>query len=53
MQDIVVYISLDTAAQEKPTLLPLILSFEGESAYKEYSSAEAVAVDFSQVQTPV
>ena len=46
MQDIVVYISLDTAAQEKPTLLPLILSFEGESAYKEYSSAEAVAVDF-------
>ena len=34
MQDIVVYISLDTAAQEKPTLLPLILSFEGESAYK-------------------
>ena len=52
MQDIVVYISLDTAAQEKPTLLPLILSFEGESAYKEYSSAEAVAVDFPASGSP-
>ncbi len=42
MQDIVVYISLDTASKEKETLRPLILSFEGEFAYKEYNSVEAV-----------
>lgn len=47
MQDIVVYISLDAASTEKETLLPLILSFEGEAAYKEYNSAEAVAADFT------
>lgn len=47
MQDIIVYISLDAASTEKETLLPLILSFEGESAYKEYNSAEAVAADFT------
>lgn len=52
MQDIVVYISLDTAATEKETLLPLILSFEGEFAYKEYNSAEAVAADFTNSTSP-
>lgn len=46
MQDIVVYISLDTASTEKETLLPLILSFEGEFPYKEYNQAEDVAADF-------
>lgn len=46
MQDIVVYISLDTASKEKETLLPLILSFEGEFPYKEYNQAEDVAADF-------
>jgi hypothetical protein len=46
MQDIVVYISLETAAKEKETLLPLILSFEGAFAYKEYNSADAVKADF-------
>ena len=43
MQDIIVYISLDTASKEKETLLPLILSFEGAFAYKEYNKAEDVA----------
>lgn len=52
MQDIVVYISLDTAAQEKPTLLPLILSFEGESAYKEYSSCGSRRGGFPCVRFP-
>ena len=47
MQDIIVYISLDTASKEKETLLPLILSFEGESDYKEYANLEAVAKDFT------
>ena len=47
MQDIIVYISLDTASKEKETLLPLILSFEGAFAYKEYNKAEDVAKDFT------
>lgn len=52
MQDIVVYIKLDTAAQEKETLMPLILTLEGESDYAEYTSAEAVAADFSTTSSP-
>lgn len=46
MQDIIVYISLDTASKERATLLPLILSFEGAFAYKEYTNPEAVQADF-------
>lgn len=53
MQDIVVYISLDTASSEKETLVPLILSFEGEFAYKEYNKAEDVAQDFTAESSPV
>ena len=52
MQDIIVYISLDTASKEKETLLPLILSFEGAFAYKEYSKAEDVAKDFTTASSP-
>ena len=52
MQDIVVYVSLDTAAAERATLLPLILSFEGEFAYKEYNKAEDVAADFTAAASP-
>lgn len=52
MQDIVVYVSLDTASRERATLLPLILSFEGEFAYKEYNKAEDVARDFSSAKSP-
>ena len=52
MQDIIVYISLDTASKEKETLLPLILSFEGTFAYKEYNKAEDVAKDFTTASSP-
>lgn len=52
MQDIIVYISLDTASKEKETLLPLILSFEGAFAYKEYNKAEDVAKDFTTASSP-
>lgn len=52
MQDIVVYISLDTAAAERATLLPLILSFEGAFPYKEYNKAEDVVKDFSAEKSP-
>ena len=52
MQDIVVYISLDTASKERETLLPLILSFEGTFAYKEYTSLAAVQADFTSANSP-
>lgn len=52
MQDIVVYISMDTASKERETLLPLILSLEGAFAYKEYSSLAAVQVDFTSATSP-
>lgn len=52
MQDIVVYISLDTASKERETLLPLILSFEGAFAYKEYTSLAAVQADFTSATSP-
>lgn len=47
VQDIMVYVSLDTKATPKETLVPLILSLEGAAAYKEYESYSALGADFS------
>ncbi|WP_298024510.1 DUF3383 family protein [uncultured Dysosmobacter sp.] len=52
MQDIIVYIALDTAAAERETLVPLILSFEGAAPYKEYNKIEDVQQDFSSAKSP-
>lgn len=42
MQDIVVFIELDTKPVPRETLLPLILSTEGAQDYAEFSSLDAV-----------
>lgn len=52
MQDIIVYISLNTASKERDTLVPLILSFEGASPYKEYNKIEDVQKDFTSATSP-
>lgn len=52
MQDIVVLIELDTQRPAAKTLLPLILSFEGAFAYKEYISIDRVRQDFPLDTSP-
>lgn len=47
VQDIMVYVSLDTKATPKETLVPLILSLEGEAAYKEYRTYTEFTTDFA------
>ena len=45
MQDIVVYIALDTKPTPRETLLPLLLTTEGAHEYKEYTDLVAVKAD--------
>ncbi len=47
MQDIIVLIALDTKAEPRETLLPLLLSTEGAHPYKEYNGIDKVALDFA------
>lgn len=51
MSDINVAIGLDTKAPPRETLLPLILSTEGEKEYTEYNGPDALLADFP-VNTP-
>ena len=45
VQDIVVHVGLDTKITPRESLVPLILTLEGEKSYKEYTSLDALLAD--------
>lgn len=47
VQDIVVHVGLDTKITPRESLVPLILTLEGEKAYKEYTSLDALLADYA------
>ena len=47
VQDIVVHVGLDTKITPRESLVPLILTLEGEKAYKEYTSLDALLTDYA------
>lgn len=47
VQDIVVHVGLDTKITPRESLVPLILTLEGEKAYKEYTSLNALLTDYA------
>lgn len=47
VQDIVVHVSLDTKITPRETLMPLILTLEGAKTYKEYTTLDALLVDYA------
>ena len=47
VQDIVVHVGLDTKITPRESLVPLILTLEGEKSYKEYTSLDALLADYA------
>ena len=47
VQDIVVHVGLDTKITPRESLVPLILTLEGEKAYREYTSLDALLADYA------
>lgn len=50
VQDIVVHVGLDTKITPRESLVPLILTLEGEKAYKEYTSLDALLADYNNIK---